>query len=71
MSIENIFNDASSLMTVVSLLTFIGIVWWAYSKNRSADFEQAASLPFADDAEDDIVARANKKTDRNPEQRHV
>jgi cytochrome c oxidase cbb3-type subunit 4 len=28
---------------------FIGIVWWAWSRKRSADFDQAAQLPFEQD----------------------
>jgi len=42
--------DASSIMTAVSFLTFLGIVWWAYLYKRPADFEAAANLPFADEA---------------------
>lgn len=42
-------NDLRSLMTVLSLLVFLGIVWWAYGKKRSARFDEAANLPFADE----------------------
>ena len=35
-----------SVITVVSFLTFIGIVLWAYSGARKARFEEAARLPF-------------------------
>jgi cytochrome c oxidase cbb3-type subunit 4 len=38
-----------SIATVVSFVTFIGIVWWAWSKQRSADFSEAANLPFEQD----------------------
>ena len=41
-------NTLRSIATVLSLLTFIGIVLWAYSRGRQADFEQAAQLPFED-----------------------
>ncbi len=37
----------SSLMTVVSFVTFIGIVVWAYSKKRKRAFDEAANAPFA------------------------
>ena len=42
----------SSLMTVVSFVTFIGIVFWAYSRKRKRAFDEAANAPFAlpDDA---------------------
>ena len=52
MAIENIFTDASSVMTVISLITFIGILWWTFVIKRSGDFEAAAHLPFADDIDD-------------------
>lgn len=43
-------NDIRSAVTVISLLLFIGIVAWAWSRARRADFEEAAQLPFADEA---------------------
>lgn len=46
---ENLFADARSVITVVSFLTFIGIVCWAYLVHRGKDFEAAANLPFADE----------------------
>jgi cytochrome c oxidase cbb3-type subunit IV len=49
MNFENLILDVRSIVTVVSFLTFIGIVWWAYSARRGADFETAANLPFADE----------------------
>ena len=49
MAIENLLTDTRSIVTVVSLLTFIGIVCWAYSSRRKAAFEEAANLPFADE----------------------
>ena len=42
-------NDLRSMITVVSLVTFVGIVGWAYSGKRKAAFEEAALLPFSDD----------------------
>ena len=49
MAIENLFDQASSVMTVVSFVTFIGIVWWAYFHHKETDFTQAAQAPFMDD----------------------
>lgn len=49
MNIESLIFDARNMVTVLSFLTFIGIVWWACSARRSADFEAAANLPFADE----------------------
>ncbi|HPH12884.1 MAG TPA: cbb3-type cytochrome c oxidase subunit 3 [Burkholderiaceae bacterium] len=42
-------NTLRSLVTLISFVTFIGIVWWAWSKRRSADFSEAANLPFEQD----------------------
>lgn len=42
-------SDARSVMTLVSLLTFIGIVYWAFVTHRKQDFDEAAMLPFADE----------------------
>jgi len=43
----------STIMTVVSFITFIGIVVWAYSRRRKKAFDEAANAPFAlpDDAD--------------------
>lgn len=42
-------NDLRGIVTVVSLLTFVGIVAWAWSKRNQARFEEAARLPLQDD----------------------
>lgn len=52
-------TDMRSIMTVVSLLTFLGIVWWAFSRSNKGRFEEAANLPFAED--DDSLTAAKGK----------
>lgn len=42
-------NMLRSLVTVISLVTFIGIVVWAYSRKNSSAFDEAANLPFEQD----------------------
>ena len=42
-------NTLRSVVTVVALVCFIGIVWWAWSARNATDFEQAARLPFEQD----------------------
>lgn len=42
-------NTLRSVTTLVSLVVFLGIVWWAWSKRRTSDFEEAANLPFEQD----------------------
>ena len=39
------------LLTVVLMALFIALACWAYSRNRKADFDQAAQLPLDDDGE--------------------
>ena len=43
-------NDLRSIITVLTFLMFVGIVWWAYSSHRKTAFDEAAMLPFEDDA---------------------
>ncbi len=43
-------NDLRSIVTVVSLLTFLGIVAWAWSRGNKDRFDEAARLPFEDEA---------------------
>jgi cytochrome c oxidase cbb3-type subunit 4 len=46
-------NDLRSIMTVVSFLTFLGIVWWAFGvKGNKKRFDEAANLPFTDEEAD-------------------
>lgn len=42
-------NDLRGISTAFMLLSFLGLVAWAYSRNRKKDFDEAANLPFADD----------------------
>jgi cytochrome c oxidase cbb3-type subunit 4 len=42
-------NTLRSLVTVVTFILFLGIVGWTLSKRRSAEFEEAAQLPFGQD----------------------
>lgn len=42
-------NDARSILTVLALLCFLGIVIWAYSKGAKKGFDEAAQLPFTDE----------------------
>ena len=38
-----------SWWTVVLLVVFVGIVVWAWSGKRKADFDEAARIPFEED----------------------
>jgi cytochrome c oxidase cbb3-type subunit 4 len=43
------YSELSSVMTVVMMAIFIGIVLWAWSGRRREDFEAAARVPLEDD----------------------
>ena len=49
MAIEQIFDSASSIMTLVSFTTFCGILLWTFALRKNADFERQAAMPFADE----------------------
>jgi len=42
-------NDYRSIVTVISLLVFLGIVGWAWSKKNKSRFEEDAKLILKDD----------------------
>ncbi len=41
------YSILGSISTVVSFVTFVGIVLWAYSRHRKPAFDAAAMAPFA------------------------
>ena len=43
------FTLFQSLWTIVVMVTFLGIVWWAFSSKRKAAFDEAARVPFEDE----------------------
>ncbi len=43
-------NDLRSAVTVVSMLSFVGIALWAWSRRNQARFDEAAQLPFVDES---------------------
>ncbi len=51
MDIGDFQNNARIVITVVSFLTFLGIMYWTFSGRRKDSFEEAANLPFDHDDE--------------------
>ena len=37
----------NGLVTLIAMLTFVGIVWWAFSRGRVEANREASMLPFA------------------------
>jgi cytochrome c oxidase cbb3-type subunit IV len=42
-------NVVRGVLTLLLLVTFIGLCFWAYSRKRESAFNEAANLPFADE----------------------
>ena len=40
------FTLLSSIVTVISLVVFIGILYWAFSANNKARFEEIGRMPI-------------------------
>ncbi len=47
-------------VTLLSLLVFVGIVVWAWSRHNGPRFAEAAQLPFADSAAPPAFNGANQ-----------
>lgn len=45
-------HTVQGIFTGLLMIVFLGIVWWAYSKKTQKRFNEAANLPFADEAMD-------------------
>lgn len=39
----------NGIVTAILIIVFLGIVFWAYSRKRHRDFEEAARLPLDDE----------------------
>ncbi|NRD74068.1 cbb3-type cytochrome c oxidase subunit 3 [Shewanella sp. VB17] len=53
------YGTIQGIITLVVMLTFIGIFAWAYSSRRKDQFDEAANLVFSDD-EDNKGSGENK-----------
>jgi len=47
------FTLLQALWSIVVMVTFLGIVFWAYSSKRKQAFDEAAHLPFDDEPSTD------------------
>jgi len=52
-----VYGWVAGIATLTSMLAFIGVVLWSYSRRRGADFDAAARLPL----EEDIPLNAGEK----------
>ncbi|PAV26757.1 cytochrome c oxidase cbb3-type subunit 4 [Tamilnaduibacter salinus] len=58
-------NDVRGIHTLLVMVAFLGIVWWAYSAKRRKPNDEAANLPFEDD---DIDQRTRRKENTENDQ---
>ncbi|MBS3803438.1 MAG: cbb3-type cytochrome c oxidase subunit 3 [Oleiphilaceae bacterium] len=56
-------NDFRGFHTLLVMLAFLGICWWAYSAHRKKSNDEAAHLPFDDD-DIDQRTREQEKTEK-------
>lgn len=54
-------NLIRAVITAVLFAVFVGIVLWAWSRGRHADFEAAARLPLDDDLAEQELARNGRE----------
>ncbi len=68
-------NTLRGLATVFCMTAFIGVVLWAYSDRKNKDFNEAANLPFEDEAQRPATtgstATTMSSTNNNKEASHV
>lgn len=52
-------NDIRAAYTVVMFVVVVGIYFWAWSKKRKHDFNEAANLPFNEPDQPSSVTSTN------------
>lgn len=57
-------NTWRGIATVLAFVAFIGVCWWTFSARRKKGFEDAANLPFADDANHENSLKYNPKHEK-------
>lgn len=57
-------NDLRGISTALLLVAFVALVFWAFSKKRKQEFDEAANLPFADETADETPGREDRKEER-------
>ena len=57
------YNDFRGITTLMVLVAFLAVVWWAYSKSRKKRFDDAANSIF-DEGEKQMHDASVKETDK-------
>ncbi|MBX9901862.1 MAG: cbb3-type cytochrome c oxidase subunit 3 [Burkholderiaceae bacterium] len=58
------FTLLSSVVTVISMLVFIGIIMWAFSSKNKERFEKMARLPIDNNFEGPIDNQKQSESER-------
>lgn len=58
------FTLLSSVVTVISMLVFIGIIMWAFSSKNKERFEKMARLPIDNNFEASIDNQKQSESER-------
>lgn len=53
-------NLLRGIQTILVMVAFFGIVWWAYSSHRKKSNDEASRLPFDDDEIADRTVEKDK-----------
>ncbi|AZQ10592.1 MULTISPECIES: cbb3-type cytochrome oxidase subunit 3 [Shewanella] len=55
------YGTLHGLVTIVVMLTFVGIFAWAYSSRRKKQFDEAANLVFSDEEHKEMKDSGEQK----------
>lgn len=55
------YGTLRGIITIVVMVTFIGIFAWAYSSRRKKQFDEAANLVFSDDENIEVSKDSGEK----------
>ncbi|BCE00669.1 cbb3-type cytochrome oxidase subunit 3 [Marinicellulosiphila megalodicopiae] len=56
-------NTLRGIATILAILGFAAVCYWAFSKRNKKAFDEAAMLPFADDAPKDSSTEEHKNNE--------
>ncbi len=56
-------NQLRGFTTLTTMIAFLAVVVWAWSKRRQRSFDEAANLPFSEE-EERIHQRSLEETDK-------
>ncbi|PKH56374.1 CcoQ/FixQ family Cbb3-type cytochrome c oxidase assembly chaperone [Shewanella sp. Choline-02u-19] len=55
------YGTLRGIITIVVMVTFIGIFAWAYSSRRKKQFDEAANLVFSDEEKTEVSKDSGEK----------